>query len=198
MKAFAVLLVLAASATSAHAVGTLKGKITAGTAPGDPVVDAVVMVEGVPWTAGAEPRHAVINQRNDTFVPHVVVVVVGTTVDFPNHDSHLHNVFSPAKGASHFDLGMYVEGETKSVKFDTPGVVPIRCNVHPAMDAYVVVHANPYGAVSDAHGEYTIAGVPDGSYTVRVWHERLAERSVPVVVRDGVVQPLDVHLDPPR
>ena len=134
-----------------------------------------------------------IDQRDMAFVPHVVAVAVGTTVDFPNHDAMLHNVFS-ASPAKKFDLGMYDQGETKSVVFDAPGVVRIGCNVHPKMEAFVVVHTNPYVAVSDAKGSYTVAGVPDGSYQLRVWHERLAERQIPVVVRDEQVQPIDVQL----
>jgi hypothetical protein len=90
---------------------------------------------------------------------------------------------------------MYGEGERKSVTFDTPGVVPVRCNVHPKMGAYIVVHTNPFVAVSDERGVYTITGVPDGSYMVRIWHERLAERETPVVVREGQIQALDVRLE---
>jgi hypothetical protein len=127
----------------------------------------------------------------------VLAVAVGTTVDFPNSDPMLHNV-SSASPAKKFDLGMYDRGETRSVTFDKPGVVRIGCNVHPKMEAFVVVHANPFTAVTDAQGAYTVQGVPAGSWQVRVWHERLGERQVPVVVRDGQVQPLDVTLDARR
>jgi plastocyanin len=182
-------------ATSAFAAGGVKGTITSGGASGTPVANAVVMIEGPSQPAAADAPHAVMDQRQDAFVPRVVVVPVGATVDFPNRDAHLHNVFSTLKGKQHFDLGMYGQGETKSVTFDTPGVVPVRCNVHPGMEGYVVVHTNPYAAVSDAHGVYTIVGVPAGTYTLRVWDERLGERKTPVVIRDEQVQALDVRLD---
>jgi hypothetical protein len=123
----------------------------------------------------------------------VLAIPVGTTVDFPNHDPILHNVFS-ASPAKKFDLGMYDQGVSRSVTFDAPGVVRIGCNVHPKMEAFVIVNPNPYVAVTYAQGKYTIANVPAGGYQIRVWHERLAERQVPVVVRDGQVQPLDVRL----
>jgi plastocyanin len=180
--AIAVLLLVARAAAGGDA-GSIKGTVSG---PDGPVADAVVTVD-------APARHAVIDQRNQTFVPHVVGVPVGTTVDFPNHDPMLHNVFS-ASPAKRFDLGMYGEGETKSVTFDTPGVVRLLCNAHPKMEAFVVVSPNPWIAVTDARGAYAITGVPAGSRTVHVWHERLAEATAPVVVRADQVQPLDLRL----
>ncbi|HEY2386529.1 MAG TPA: carboxypeptidase regulatory-like domain-containing protein [Candidatus Binatia bacterium] len=187
------LTVLTAVPARAGDSGGVKGTITAGKAA-DPVVNAVVMLEGPAVPAASDAPHVVIDQRGDTFIPRVVAVAVGTTVEFANSDPHLHNVFAMSK-AKQFDLGMYPQGEKKSVTFDMPGAVPVRCNVHPGMDAYVVVHTNPYAAVSDERGVYAITGVPEGSYTARVWHERLPERKIPIVVRSGQVQALDVHLD---
>ena len=187
MAVIALLAVRSAAAGS----GTVKGTVSAATGP---VADAVVLIEGPSLAATDRAPHAVVGQRNETFVPRVVAVPVGTTVDFPNQDAMLHNVFS-ASPAKKFDLGMCGEGETKSVTFDAPGVVRIGCNVHPKMEAFVVVHTNPYVAVSDGKGSYTVAGVPDGSYQLRVWHEKLAERRVPVTIRDGQVQALDVRLE---
>jgi hypothetical protein len=127
----------------------------------------------------------------------VLAVAAGTTVDFPNEDAALHNVVSSSP-AKRFDLGMYPQGETKSVTFENPGVVELRCHVHPAMSAFVVVHSGPYAAVTDARGGYTIAGVPAGHYPVRVWHETLAERETTVDVTAGGVQALDLRLEPRR
>ena len=141
--------------------------------------------------------HAVMDQRRDTFVPHVLAVPVGTTVDFPNNDPRLHNVYSTSPPKT-FDLGMYGQGEMKSVTFDIPGVVRVRCNVHPKMEGFVVVHANPYLAVSDSDGAYAITGVPSGAYKVRVWHERLAEKETAVTVRGAQVEHLDLRLKAPR
>jgi plastocyanin len=192
MSRAAVVAVLALLAVRSAAAGggTVKGTVTSATGP---VADAVVMIDGPSLPATDRAQHAVVDQRGVRFVPHVVAVPVGTTVDFPNHDPVLHNVFS-ASPAKKFDLGMYDRGETKSVTFDAPGVVRIGCNAHANMEAFVVVHTNPYVAVSDPNGSYTVAGVPDGSYQLRVWHEKLAERGMPVTIRDGQVQALDVRL----
>jgi hypothetical protein len=119
---------------------------------------------------------------------------VGTTVDFPNRDSTLHNVYG-AYGAR-FDLGMYGQGQSRSVRFDKPGVVRVRCNVHSMMEAFVVVHANPWAAVTNAQGVYTITGVPPGHYTVRVWHESRGSRETTITLQANEVLPLDLQLQP--
>jgi plastocyanin len=194
-RGLAIAVVAAASLVHAEP-GTLKGTITTGSPP-TPLAGAVVLVDGPRAPAAPDARHAVVDQRREEFVPHVLAVPVGTTVDFPNHDPVLHNV-SSSSPAKRFDLGMYGEGETRSVRFDTPGVVAIRCNVHPRMEAFVVVHDNALAAVTDARGTYTIVDVPAGSHEVRVWHERGAERRVPVTVAAGEVQALDVRLDRTR
>jgi plastocyanin len=179
-------------ALMAGGTGAVKGTVTTG--PATPVANAVVLIEGPTTAAPSDAPHAVIDQRDDTFVPHVLAIPVGTTVDFLNSDPHIHNVVSNSR-VKPFDLGMYLHGEKKSVTFDQPGVVPLRCNVHPKMEAYVVVHTNPYAAVTNEGGEYTITGIPAGSYTARVWHERLAEKTGPVIVREDGVARLDMHLD---
>jgi len=185
------LLAVLAGTPALAGIGTVKGTITSSTGP---VRDAVVLIEGPSVRAQDGAAHVVIDQRDQTFVPHVVAVAVGTTVDFPNHDPMLHNVFS-ASPAKRFDLGMYDRGATRSVTFDTPGVIRIGCNVHPRMEAFVVVHANPYVAVTDALGSYTLTGVPEGDYEIRVWHETLAERRMRVKVATGRVEALDVRLE---
>ena len=182
--------VLLAVRVAAAGNGTVKGVVSG---PAGPLPDAVVQIEGPSLAASAQAPHVVVDQRKETFVPHVVAVAIGTTVDFPNHDPVLHNVFSTSP-AKKFDLGMYDQGATRSVTFEAPGVVRIGCNVHPKMEAYVVVHTNPWVAVSDAHGVYTIRDVPPGTYQARVWHETRAETELPVTVRDDAVTPLDVTL----
>lgn len=194
----AVLASVALQGAMAHAgAGAVKGIVTSGAAPGTPVAGAVVMIEGPAVPAPADAPHVVMDQRRDTFVPHVLAVAVGTTVDFLNSDPRLHNVFS-VSAAKKFDLGMYGQGEKKSVTFDASGVVQIRCNVHPKMEAFIVVHGNPYAAVSDEHGSYTVSGVPAGSYKLRVWHEHLPEKQVPIVVREGQVEAFDLRLEEHR
>jgi plastocyanin len=187
----ATLLLATAAAGVAAETGTVKGTISAASGP---VADAVVMIDTPKAPAAAGAPHAVVTQRDKKFIPHVLTVVAGTTVDFPNQDPLLHNVVSSSP-AKRFDLGMYPQGETKSVTFEAPGVVELRCNAHPEMSGFVVVHSSPYAAVTDAHGVYTIGGVPAGSHPVRVWHETLAERATSVTVHPGGVQPLDVRLE---
>jgi plastocyanin len=179
---------------AAAAEGTIKGTVTAGPSPGTSLANAVVMVDTPSAPVAADAPHARMEQRDDTFVPHVLAVPVGTVVDFPNRDPHLHNVrsTSPAKP---FDLGMYGEGESKNVAFDRPGVVEIRCNAHPQMQAYVVVHDNPHVAITDAGGGYTITGVPSGRYRFRVWHESHEQHEGWVIVPDGGVARLDVKIE---
>jgi plastocyanin len=189
----ATALAFAAGRAAAEGGATLKGTITAGPGHGTAVADAVVLVDGPSVPAAPDAPHAVIEQRNDTFAPHVVAVAVGTTVDFPNHDPALHDVYG-----AHFDLGMYPQGESRSHRFDEPGVVRIGCNVHDKMEAFVVVHTNPWAAVTDAEGAYTITGVSPGRYTIRVWHESRGGRQVPVTLQAGEVLPLDLQLQPPR
>ena len=110
-----------------------------------------------------------INQRNLAFSPHVLVVRVGTAVDFPNDDHVFHNVFS-FKDGKKFDLGMYPAGvKTRPVVFDKPGLSRIFCNIHPSMAAYVVTVETPYYAMSDERGAFTLSGVPAGTYTYHAW-----------------------------
>ena len=189
LLAVAVLLVSWAGARTEE-TGTVKGTVTTG--PDRQVVaDAVVMIEGP--ANGSGTTRATMNQQHEAFAPHVLGVAVGTTVDFPNSDPVLHNVFSTSP-AKRFDLGMYGQGETRNVVLDSPGVVLVRCNVHSRMTGYIVVHSNPYVAVTDAHGSYTITGVPPGAYQARIWHEELSGRTVPVKVFDDRVTPLDFTL----
>jgi plastocyanin len=193
-RAMGIALVLVGAGCPAYAEsGGVAGIVSSDAAPGTPVANAVAMIMGpsVPAVPGAP--HAVMDQRHSAFVPRVLAVPVGTTVDFPNHDPRLHNVFSTSPTKT-FDLGMKDQGETVSVTFDAAGVVEVRCNVHAKMAGVIVVHTNPYVAVSDAGGAYTIRDVPPGSYQLRVWDERHAERTVPVEVSDGAVSALDVAL----
>jgi plastocyanin len=195
IRAWSVAFLLAAAAgVGAAEPGTVKGTISAATGP---VADAVVLIDTPAQAIAPDGPHAVIRQRDMKFSPHVLAVAAGTTVDFPNEDAVLHNVVSSSP-AKRFDLGMYPQGETKSVTFDNPGVVEIQCHAHPAMSAFVVVHSSPHAAVTDARGNYTIGGVPAGRYAVRVWHETLAERVTTVVVPAGGVQSLDLRLEPRR
>ena len=130
-----------------------------------------------------EPR-ARMNQRDETFIPHVLAIVAGTTVDFPNNDSTYHNVFSLSKSRS-FDLGRYAAGRSKSVRFDRPGIVRVFCEIHSHMSAYILVFSHRYFAITDDEGRYRIDDVPPGSYTVMAWNESTPTESQRVTVADA-------------
>lgn len=122
-----------------------------------------------------------MSQKDAMFEPSVLAVPVGTTVEFPNLDPFFHNVFSYSK-TKKFDLGRYPRGESQDVTFDTPGVVQIFCEIHYSMRAYVHVVTTPYAAVSNERGEFVIPDVKAGSYTLRVWQEKLPELTIPLTV----------------
>jgi plastocyanin len=174
--------------------GVIKGSVTIG---GRPTGDAVVSLEGIPRQANAPAAgasKAIIDQKDLTFRPRVIAVIVGKTVDFPNNDKTFHNVYSNSE-AKKFDLGLYPSGQSRSVNFDKPGVVKILCNVHPNMEAYVVVKEHPFFSVSDARGNYSINTAPLGKYRIEVWHPQYGSKSVPVeLVRGGEVLAVNVEL----
>ncbi len=129
-----------------------------------------------------------IAQHNKGFEPHLLVVPVGSTVDFPNRDPFFHNVFSLFDG-KRFDLGLYEAGATNSVKFDRAGVSLLFCNIHPEMSAVVVALNSPYYAISDRTGNVSIAGVPDGNYELHVWYERSLPEELKSLTRSVVLSP---------
>lgn len=118
-----------------------------------------------------QPKRQKLVQIHKTFEPHLIVVEVGSLVDFPNRDPFFHNVFSSFEG-KRFDLGLYEAGTTNSVRFDRAGVSFLFCNIHPEMSAVVVAVDTPYYGISDRGGKVTIANVPDGRYEVHYWSER--------------------------
>ena len=119
----------------------------------------------------SHPAAPKLVQRNKTFEPHLLIVPVGTMVEFPNRDPFFHNIFSLYDG-KRFDLGLYEAGTTRSVMFDRPGVSFLFCNIHAAMSAVVVAVDTPYYGLSDRSGTVIIRDVPDGRYQVNVWYER--------------------------
>jgi plastocyanin len=147
-----------------------------------------------------------MDQRNLTFIPHVLLVPVGATVEFPNNDKVAHNVFSLSRTKA-FNFGSYGPGISKSVVFDKPGVVELRCDVHAEMSAYILVMENPYFALTDDEGHFKIPDrayleqhgikgvkdLPPGSYVVKTWNEKLKTHEAKVdMPKDGDVS---VELD---
>jgi plastocyanin len=176
---FAVLVTIVAF-NSAAIAGTIHGKVSGVKG------ESVVYVEAVAGkTFPAPAQHITIDQKGLMFVPHIVVIQQGTTVEFLNSDSVAHNVFWAAisgnKKLGH-NLGTWPQGQRQSFKFGDPGVVPLLCNVHPEMSAYIIVSPTPYFAESDKSGEFKIENVPDGAYTMTAWHEGAKSKSNPVTV----------------
>jgi plastocyanin len=118
----------------------------------------------------ARGEHPRLIQRNKSFDPHIVVVPIGSVVEFPNRDPFFHNVFSLFEG-KRFDLGLYEAGSTRNVRFDRAGVSYIFCNIHPEMSAIVVAVPTVYYGVSDRRGQIVIPRVPAGRYTLHLWHD---------------------------
>lgn len=165
-----------------HALaGSITGKVTLTGMRSN--ADAVVYVEKIPDKTFDPPQEPVVmDQRGKEFVPGVLPILVGTKVDFLNSDPFNHNVFTPDKCGGKFDLGTWPTGETRSHVFSEPCQAVMLCNVHPEMVGTVVVLETPYFAVTDADGQYVIANVPDGTYQVSVWHERLPKTTSSVEV----------------
>jgi plastocyanin len=141
--------------------------------------DFVVFLEGPVGAKPVRPEKPVqvittkrITQRGAAFWPHVLPVLVGTTVEWPNNDDIFHNVFS-ASETKPFDLGLYKHPEVKRVTFDKPGRVDVFCSIHTAMNCIILVLENPYFSTTDETGRYVIANVPPGTHKLKAWHERL-------------------------
>ena len=178
-----VLMALIALLCAAAWAGDIEGKVTGMKGK------SVIYVDTIAGKTFPAPKdHPVMDQKGLVFAPHIMVVQQGTTVEFLNSDTVQHNVFWTAIGsdkkAGH-NLGTWPKGEKRSFTFDKPGVVPLLCNVHPDMGAYIIVTPTPYFAETDDSGNYKIKDVPDGSYTVTVWHEGAKSQSKPVSVSGG-------------
>jgi plastocyanin len=220
VMALAVALVLleapAARAPHAAASGSIRGRVElrhvassperrptvsdlASPAPLDATdyLKSVVYLETAPRAAFDQPdassRHAVMDQRNETFVPHLLAITTGTTVDFPNSDHIYHNVFSLSKTKT-FDLGRYAAGRSRSVTFDRPGIVRVFCDIHSHMNAFILVFNHPYFTITEADGRYRIDNIPPGNYNVVAWNEGLSSDPRPVTVPDGGTTELDFAL----
>jgi plastocyanin len=174
-----------------HAVGAIRGRVDVRSVPRtlparpdpggigmgatrDPIDRrrSVVYLETVPRAAfEANPtRHVQMTQRNERFEPHVLAIMAGSWVAFPNDDATYHSVFSLSKGQE-FNLGRYAAGKTKEVRFERPGLVRVFCEIHSHMSAFILVLSHRYFAVTDDDGRYRIDAVPPGAYTLVVWNE---------------------------
>jgi len=165
--------------------------------PPEPSV-SVVYLERAPRGAFSEldERRARMDQRGERFVPHVLAITVGSLVDFPNNDRTYHNVFSLSDTRT-FDLGRYAAGHSKAIRFDRPGIVRVFCDIHSHMNAFILVFAHRYFAMTDAEGRFHIDNVPPGTYNVMMWNEAWPAESRQVVVPDTGAD-VDVTFAPTR
>jgi plastocyanin len=157
------------------------------------IVGPVTNGGGVLSTNVAQVTTTKVSQQKATFTPHVLPVMVGTRVDWPNKDDIYHNVFSYSE-AKQFDLDLYKDPVAKSVTFDKPGQVDVFCSIHANMSCIVLVLENPYYATSNGRGEYTITNVPAGNYKLKAWHERMPAQVQDITVPDNGVVKVDFAL----
>ena len=184
LVAFFMLLYLSGQAFAGNITGTVTVKGLR-----SPANVLVYLTKAPPVTVDLSGAKFVMDQRNLTFFPHILPVLVGSTVYFPNSDKVNHNVFSLSR-TKKFNLGSYKPGESKTVLFDKPGIVELRCDVHAEMAAYIMVMKNPYWAITDKKGHFEIPDVahmerfgikglkdlPSGKYFIKTWHEKLKTR----------------------
>ncbi len=164
---------IAILSTGTARAGEIKGKVTASGMKS--AKNIAVYVDAIPGkTFEAPTKHITMDQKHMEFVPHVLVVLKGTTVDFLNSDATMHNVFWPDIGGDKKlkgNLGTWPQGQKKSFTFNNVGAASLLCNVHPEMSGYVVIVPTPYFATTDSNGEYVIKDVPPGKYTLKTWSE---------------------------
>ncbi len=148
--------------------------------------DVVVYLEGLAAgrTVSTASSPPVMSQKNEAFVPRVLPVLAGTTVEFPNLDDFYHNVFSVMAG-DRFDLGRYAKGKTPRETFSTPGVIVVRCEIHAGMKAFIRVLETPYFTVPADDGAYSFTDIPPGQYTLKAWHPSQGEQSRDIVVPES-------------
>jgi hypothetical protein len=207
-----------AAAQRPHGTGVLRGRVQVPRAASQPVprprvadlapavrpglVDtrrAVVFLEAPDATdrsplrdaPARPPGRARMDQRDETFIPHVLAVDVGTLVEFPNNDRTFHNVFSLSR-TKRFDLGRYGRGKSETVRFDRPGVVRVFCDIHSHMSASILVFNHPYYATTTDDGRYAITGIPAGTYTVSLWHEGVVRGTRRVTITDEAIVNADL------
>ena len=192
-------LALAALAPCASwAQGAVSGQLSIQEKPGETTADLSNAIVYLDPAAGAKaavhetPTSIAMHDR--TFVPHVRVVTVGSAVSFANQDPFRHNIFSNATPGP-FDLGLTERGTERANTFKRAGVYSVFCNIHARMAAIVVVVNSPYVTQAGSDGQFTIARVPAGQYTLHVWHERGGEHTQPLDVPADGVAALALQLD---
>jgi len=193
---FAALSVIAGLTTHTFAeeksLGTINGSVKAKKAKY--LRDTLVYIENVTNSFVPPQEHAVMDQKNMAFVPHILPLLKGTTVDFLNSDMVQHNVYSPDAIADNVNLGTWLKGEVRPFTFNKLGVAAMRCNVHVDMLAYVLVLQNPYFARVNNDGSFSITNVPEGNYVVKLWNERYKAEDSQVEVKANTTSTIAFEL----
>ncbi|HHT9146766.1 MAG TPA: hypothetical protein ACFYD4_14015 [Candidatus Wunengus sp. YC61] len=193
---FAVFLVMASTAIHVLAeekgLGTINGTVKAKKAKY--LRDTLVYIENVTNSFEPPQEHAVMDQKNMAFIPHILPLLKGTTVDFLNSDMVQHNVYSPDAVADNVNLGTWLEGEVRPYTFNKLGVASMRCNVHVDMLAYVLVLQNPYFAKVNNDGSFSITNMPEGKYVVKLWNERYKAGDRQVEVKANATSTIEFEL----
>jgi len=158
------------------------------------IKNVVVYVKDTAYRGVLAPRRAAMNQEHETFVPHVLAVTRGSTIEFPNDDPIYHNVFSLSSAAT-FNLGRYPTGQSRRQTMTKTGIVKVYCQIHSHMSATILVFDHPYFTIPEMDGAFEIPGLPAGDYTVVGWHERVGERTAALHVERG--RPTSIELSLP-
>jgi plastocyanin len=180
------------------ATGAVKGNVTASGVRSPE--DVVVYLQNVPGEHQPPAQPVAMDQKKLVFVPHVLVVVRGTTVEFKNGDPLLHNVFWPASDDGSYpanNLGTWGQGDSKKFMFDKEGHVVLLCNIHAEMEGHVLVVQNPFSSVVTKDGLYEIKNVPPGEYTLTTFYpqpKKLKAKSMQVTVAAGKTVTQDISL----
>ncbi len=183
-----LLVALTAGISQADSGRIVKGTVTLPPDSGS-VKNVIVYLEGTIGTV--TPGKATIDQKDTVFVPRVLPITVGSTVEFTNNDKVYHNVFS-IDAPNNFDLGMFGHGQSRSVTLSKPGLSKVRCNVHPDMLAFIMVLENNYFGTPDERGNYQISGVPPGRYKLHAWHESLPSVETWANLEDATLRTVDL------
>jgi plastocyanin len=157
------------------------------------ITNVVVYLKDFVYRGPLAATRAQLRQEHETFVPHVLAITRGSTIDFPNDDPIFHNVFSLSSAAA-FDLRRYPRGESRSQQFTKPGMVKIYCHIHSHMSATILVLDHPYFTIPQTDGTFTLANLPPGEHTIAGWHERVGERRASVRVERGKTSTVDLSL----
>ena len=179
---------LANSVFAAHIKGTISTKKLK--KPGG-ILAYIDEIEGKEFQPSEESF--IIDQKQMKYIPEFTVVLQGTKIGIKNSDSVLHNVFGV--GDDEFDLGTWKGDEIRYHTFNKLGEVMILCDLHPSMEAFVVVLQNPYFTLTDEEGNYEIKDVPQGRYKLKTWHDQLRSTTKNVNVPPGKHDAVTVNLE---